>query len=67
MKSHQEHNRSGGVRFVLEEPLPVGKFFMHIGRRVKVVGPGMAGMPEVELEDGSTEFAFPHELKPCEQ
>lgn len=66
MKTTTEYNANGGFRFNHHEPLPTGKYFMHLGRRVKLVGPGIAGMPEVELEDGSTECAFPHDLTPIE-
>lgn len=64
MKSHMEYSTKGRFQFVLDEPLPLGKHFMHLGKRVKVVGHGIAGMPEVEQEDGYTYCVFPHELKP---
>jgi hypothetical protein len=62
MKYQIEHNSKGGFRFNHSEPLPIGKYFKHLGERVKLIGSGMAGMPEVESEDGSTCFAFPHDL-----
>lgn len=65
MKTTTEYNARGGFRFNHQEPLPYGKFFMHMGVRVKLIGSGMAGMPEVETPDGYTYCAFPHELEPC--
>jgi len=66
MKATIEYNSKGGFRFNQSEPLPIGKYFMHLGQRVKLVGAGMAGMPEVESIDGHTNLAMPHELTPCE-
>jgi hypothetical protein len=66
MKTTTEYNAKGGFRFLHHEPLPVGKYFLHLGEKVKLIGPGMAGMPEVESEDGSTNYAFPHDLTPCD-
>lgn len=66
MKTTTEYNAKGGFRFLHHEPLPIGKYFMLMGEKVKLIGPGMAGMPEVEKADGSTEYAMPHELTPCE-
>jgi len=63
MKTHIQYNSTGGMRFKHDEPLKLGTYYTYMGERVKLVGPGMAGMPEVEFEDGHTCFAFPHDLK----
>lgn len=62
MKTKIEYSSTGGFRFNHLEPIPVGKHFMHLGHRVKLVGEGMAGMPEVQNEDGSTVLAMPRDL-----
>lgn len=65
MKTTTEYNSKGGFRFVHAAPIEIGQRFTHLGEIVRVVGMGMAGMPEVELADGSTELVMPNELKPC--
>jgi len=63
MKAHIEYSTKGRFRFIPDEPLPLGKSFMFMGERVKVVSHGIAGMPEVENERGYSYVVFPHELK----
>ena len=64
MKTRIQKSTTGGIRFIHEKPLKIGAVYMHIGQKVKVVGVGMAGMPEVKSKDGTTCLAFPHDLKP---
>lgn len=55
---------SGRVGTRYEHNIKVGDLVRHRdGREGKVVGPGMAGMPEVELAGGVTCFFFPSDLE----
>ncbi len=65
MKTTIERNEKGGYRFNHHDKLPIGEYFTYMGERVKMIGKGMAGMPEMERLDGSSFFAPPHELKRC--
>ncbi len=68
IKHRIEYNERGGRRYIITEPLPVGQCFMHFGARVRVVGPGLAGLIEVEdVESKSGFFASPEHLEPIEK
>ena len=67
MNARTEYSATGGFRFIHDAQLPIGQYFMHHGEKVKLIGPGMAGMPEVEMADGFSFYAMPHDLKPCEE
>lgn len=57
----RHYSAKGGVRF--EHGWETGDMAVDSqGRACVIVGPGLGGMPEVQFADGSTEFAFPHEL-----
>lgn len=58
-----EYNAKGGYRFNHLELLPVGKYFLYLGEKVKVVGQGMAGFVEVIGEDGIGSWVSPFDLK----
>ena len=54
---------SGRIGTRYEHDIQVGDLVRHRdGREGEVVGPGMAGMPEVRLPDGRTMFWFPHDI-----
>ena len=54
-------NEKGHFRF--EHAIKNGERFLDdMGKECVVVGPGMAGMPEVQYADGSTNYAFPNML-----
>jgi len=42
----------------------IGSTWMDCGEVVQIVGEGMAGMPEVQLDNGSTYYANPLALVP---
>ena len=57
---------TGGRRF--EHGIKIGDYVLMerggVDVKLKVIGNGMAGMPELELPEGGTIMAFPSQLKP---
>ena len=54
-----------GIRY--EHDIQIGaRVKLPDGRHGVVTGPGLAGMPEVQTEDGFSSYFFPGDLRICE-